>query len=161
MWITVIWQQKKNGSVLFFTAKSVPCFMLQGGPTKGCVGITEGPVLGRRMGKHNLIGLKPSSSKVGWPQKFIYSQYVNLLLSYQVKGTGNERMKRSWIYGRCCKKQENMLRWQGLYSVLIDLQCQACKLKSPPLDYILGLKRKRNVFITVLITIWKSVFHCK
>lgn len=45
-----------------------------------------------------------------------------------------------------------MLRWQGLYDDLIDLQCQPCKLKSTPLGFILGLKRKRNVLTTVLVT---------
>jgi len=39
--------------------------MLQGGPTKGCVGITEGLVLDHRMCEHNLVDLKPSFLKVG------------------------------------------------------------------------------------------------
>lgn len=105
IWITVIWQQKKkNGSVLYFKAKSVPHCMRQGGPTKGCVGVTEGRVLDHRIGEHNLKGLKRIFSKVGWLQKFLYTQCVNVLLPPRVKGTGNECMKRSWIYGRCNKK---------------------------------------------------------
>lgn len=86
--------------VFFFRAKSVPHCMLPGRPTKGCVGITECPVLDYGMGEHNLIDLYLNLSKVSWLQNFLYFQDVNHLLSHQVKGTGNEYMKRSCFYGK-------------------------------------------------------------
>lgn len=104
IWITVICQQKKNGSVLYFKAKSVPHCMRQSGPTKGRVGIMEGRVLDHRTGEHDLKGLNFIFAKVGWLQTFLYAQYVNVLLPPQVKETGNECMKRSCTYGKCNKK---------------------------------------------------------
>lgn len=48
--------------MLLLLAKSVLHGRQQGGPTKGCVGITQGFALDHRIGECNLISLHPSFS---------------------------------------------------------------------------------------------------